>query len=151
MKCPGENVEHAKIKNLAVVEMLDTIKDPSTGKVTGVHALDRMTGKTFEIHAQRVIFAGGPFTDSLRKMEFETEVAKENMQPAVRGASGTHIVLPAYYCPNEVRSSKISASETFVLSETMRYLTINFLIVFLFVQKSDSWVILDGIIRLQHK
>mmetsp|Transcript_5405 Transcript_5405/g.13577 ORF Transcript_5405/g.13577 Transcript_5405/m.13577 type:complete len:781 (-) Transcript_5405:24-2366(-) len=84
------------------VEMLDTIKNPSTGKVTGVLALDRMTGNTFEIHAQRVVFAGGPFTDSLRKMEVDTEEAREKMPPAVRGASGTHIVLPAYYCPNEM-------------------------------------------------
>ena len=85
------------------VEMVDTIKDPSTGKVIGVHAVDRMTGRTFEIRAKRVIFAGGPFTDSMREMEVDSEEAREKMPAAVRGASGTHIVLPGYYCPNEVR------------------------------------------------
>jgi glycerol-3-phosphate dehydrogenase len=84
------------------VEMIDTIKeqaeDPNdSGKVVGVKALDRMTGTTFEIKAKKVVFAGGPFTDSLREME-----QKEDIQPAVRGASGTHIVLPGYYCPNNV-------------------------------------------------
>ena len=85
------------------VEMMDTIKDPSTGKVVGVHAVDRMTGNTFEIKAKRVVFAGGPFTDGMREMEMDTDEDREKMRPAVRGASGTHIVLPAYYCPNEVR------------------------------------------------
>ena len=85
------------------VEMMDTIKDPSTGKVIGVHAVDRMTGDAFEIRAKRVVFAGGPFTDSMREMEIDSEEAKEKMPKAVRGASGTHIVLPSYYCPNEVR------------------------------------------------
>jgi len=84
------------------VEMTDTIKDPSTGKVIGVHAVDRMTGNTFEIRAKRVVFAGGPFTDSMREMEVDTEEAREKMPTAVRGASGTHIVLPAYYCPSEM-------------------------------------------------
>uniref|UniRef100_A0A7S4AW37 Glycerol-3-phosphate dehydrogenase n=1 Tax=Pseudo-nitzschia australis TaxID=44445 RepID=A0A7S4AW37_9STRA len=84
------------------VEMINTIKDPSTGKVIGVHAIDRMTGNSFEIRAKRVIFAGGPFTDSMREMEVDTEEAREKMPAAVRGASGTHIVLPGYYCPNEM-------------------------------------------------
>jgi len=84
------------------VEMVDSIKDPSTGKVIGVQAHDRMTGETFEIHAKRVIFAGGPFTDSMREMEVDTDEAREKMPKAVRGASGTHIVLPGYYCPNEM-------------------------------------------------
>ena len=84
------------------VEMIDTIKDPSTGKVIGVLAVDRMTGETFEIRAKRVVFAGGPFTDGLREMEVDSEEDKEKMPKAVRGASGTHIVLPSYYCPNEM-------------------------------------------------
>lgn len=82
------------------VEMMDTIKDPDSGKVVGVHAVDRMTGKSFEIKAKRVVFAGGPFTDGLREMEVDGEDGKAKMPKAVRGASGTHIVLPAYYSPN---------------------------------------------------
>lgn len=84
------------------VEMVDTIKDPSTGKVIGVHAVDRMTGNALEIRAKRVIFAGGPFTDKMREMEVDTEEQRKEMPAAVRGASGTHIVLPGYYCPNEM-------------------------------------------------
>lgn len=84
------------------VEMIDTIKDPSTGKVIGVHAEDRMTGNTFEIRAKHVVFAGGPFTDSMRELEADSEEERVKMPKAVRGASGTHIVLPGYYCPNEM-------------------------------------------------
>lgn len=81
------------------VEMIQTITD-HTGKVIGVHALDRMTGRTFPIKAKRVVFAGGPFTDRLREMEV---LGSDNqMQPAVRGAHGTHIVLPGYYCSHEM-------------------------------------------------
>ena len=86
-------------------EMIDTIKSED-GKVVGVHALDRMTGKIFEIRANKVVFAGGPFTDSLREMELDDD-KKDEMPEAVRGASGTHIVLPGYYCPHEVRSHKM--------------------------------------------
>ena len=80
------------------VEMVDTIKDEG-GKVIGIKALDRMTNKSFEIYSKKVVFAGGPFTDSLREME---EEEKNKMKPAVNGASGTHIVLPGYYCPKDI-------------------------------------------------
>lgn len=91
------------------VEMTKAISDPSTGKVIGVEALDRMTGRTLVIKAKRVVFAGGPFTDALREMEvYGTD---KQMQPAVRGAHGTHIVLPSYYCSHEV-SSRVVAEST---------------------------------------
>ncbi len=84
------------------VEMIDTIKDEKDGKtVIGVKALDRMTNQTFDIYAKKIVFAGGPFTDSLREME-ENESDKGSMKPAVSGASGTHIVLPGYYCPQNI-------------------------------------------------
>lgn len=78
------------------VEMIDTIKDEQ-GKVVGIKALDRMKNKEFDVYSKKVIFAGGPFTDSLREMEEGTE-----MKPAVNGASGTHVVLPGYYCPKNI-------------------------------------------------
>ena len=74
------------------VEITNLIQD-SSGTVTGAHAVDRMTGKSFAIRAKKIILAGGPFTDDLRQME-----AGEH-NPAVRGASGTHIVLPGYFTP----------------------------------------------------
>jgi len=78
------------------VQMVDTIKDQA-GKVVAVTAKDRMTGKSFEIRAKKIVFCGGPFTDDLRKLENGSDV-----QPAVRGAHGTHIVLPGYFCPSDI-------------------------------------------------
>jgi glycerol-3-phosphate dehydrogenase len=85
------------------VEMTNVIKDKNSqsGKVVGIEATDRMTGKTFTIAAKKVVFAGGPFTDALRDMETATD--KEIKKPAVQGAAGTHIVLPGYFLPNDVR------------------------------------------------
>lgn len=57
-------------------EMVDVIYDDE-GKATGVKVRDNMTGKTFDVHAKSVIFAGGPFTDHLRKIE------DPNCKPAV--------------------------------------------------------------------
>ena len=86
------------------VEMTKVVTDPSSGKVVGVQALDRMTGRTLAIKAKKVVFAGGPFTDALREMEvFGTD---KYIKPAVRGAHGTHIVLPGYYCSEEVSSGE---------------------------------------------
>lgn len=73
------------------VEMIEGIFDEDSGKVIGVKAQDRISGETFEIFANNIIFAGGPFTDALRSKE---EKAKEKITPAVQGASGSHIVLP---------------------------------------------------------
>ena len=81
------------------VEMVDVITDDDDDKkVIGVKAMDRMTGKTFEIRAKKVVFAGGPFTDKLRELEEDPE----EMKPAVSGGPGTHIVLPGYLCPSDV-------------------------------------------------
>jgi glycerol-3-phosphate dehydrogenase len=93
------------------VEMVDCIKEgdddgnktsagESSNRVIGVKALDRMTGETFEIRAKKVVFAGGPFTDSMREMEEDSD----KMTPAVSGGPGTHIVLPGYLCPSNVSS-----------------------------------------------
>ena len=90
------------------VEMIDVIHDTENDgkKIIGIKALDRMTNTTFDIYAKNIVFAGGPFTDSLRQMEFKSTSSSnssdEIMKPAVRGASGTHIVLPGYYCPNHM-------------------------------------------------
>jgi glycerol-3-phosphate dehydrogenase len=80
------------------VEMIGTIKGED-GKVIGIKSLDRMTNKEFDIYSKKIVFAGGPFTDNLREME-EDDVTQ--MKPAVNGASGTHIVLPGYYCPKNI-------------------------------------------------
>jgi glycerol-3-phosphate dehydrogenase len=95
------------------VEMVDVITedgdDDSSTKVIGVKATDRMTGETFEIRAKKVIFAGGPFTDKLRELEEDTD---KEMKAAVSGAPGTHIVLPGYLCPKDVRCYCVSGLST---------------------------------------
>lgn len=90
------------------VEMTGAIEGED-GKVVGVKACDRITGRTFDIYAKNIIFAGGPFTDALRGMEAKAGASKEggdgndgSFKEAVRGASGSHIVLPGYYAPNNM-------------------------------------------------
>ena len=86
------------------VEMVDIIKGED-GKVVGCKAVDRTTNHEFEIHATKIVLAGGPFTDLMREMEHEHE---RDMSKTVRTASGTHIVLPGYYCPNNVSTKSES-------------------------------------------
>jgi glycerol-3-phosphate dehydrogenase len=94
-------IEHgAAVANY--VEMTTVITDPLAGKVVGVEAVDRMSGRSLAIKAKKVVFAGGPFTDALR--ESEVSGTDKHIMPAVRGAYGTHIVLPGYYCSSEVRT-----------------------------------------------
>jgi len=85
----------AKIANY--VEMKEAIHDEN-GVVIGIHAVDRVKNEKFEIYSKNVVFAGGPFTDKLRELEHGD--SKEKMAEAVRGASGSHVVLPGYYSPN---------------------------------------------------
>jgi len=98
------------------VEMVDVLLDPQTKRAIGIKAKDRMTGSFFLIYAKTIIFAGGPFTDSLRMLEAEklTDVSVQVTSPsnenptkvainkAVAASSGTHIVLPGYYCPDNM-------------------------------------------------
>eukprot|EP00549_Striatella_unipunctata_P018835 CAMPEP_0118703852 /NCGR_PEP_ID=MMETSP0800-20121206/18846_1 /TAXON_ID=210618 ORGANISM="Striatella unipunctata, Strain CCMP2910" /NCGR_SAMPLE_ID=MMETSP0800 /ASSEMBLY_ACC=CAM_ASM_000638 /LENGTH=633 /DNA_ID=CAMNT_0006605549 /DNA_START=117 /DNA_END=2020 /DNA_ORIENTATION=- len=77
------------------VEVVDLFTD-GTKRVIGAKAVDRMTGKEFTIRAKKIILAGGPFTDSLRQLE---DKATATEKPAVRGAHGTHIILPGKYLP----------------------------------------------------
>jgi glycerol-3-phosphate dehydrogenase len=82
------------------VEMIELLKD-ETGKVVGAKALDRMTGKVWDIQAKKVVFAGGPFTDALRKHEARSE-NHESFQPAIHGSHGIHIVLPGHFIPKDL-------------------------------------------------
>jgi len=78
------------------VEAVDLQQD-SQGKVTGAFVKDNVAGKEWTINAKKVILAGGPFTDELRTMETDRE-----HKPAVRGAAGTHVVLPGYFMPTNL-------------------------------------------------
>ena len=89
------------------VEAKSIIYDEVTGKAIGVRATDLVGGgETLEIHAKTLLFAGGPFTDELRAIE-----TPDGFTPAVQGAAGTHIVLPAYYCPPGMGLLDINTSD----------------------------------------
>lgn len=87
------------------VEMIGLVKDETTGKAVGVKCRDNLTGEVFNARAKAIIFAGGPFTDELRKME------SEQSKPAVAATAGTHIVLPGYYCPAGIGMLDLNTSD----------------------------------------
>ena len=94
----------ATIANYVAATQL--VHNSSTGAVEGAVVVDRMTNKQFTIRAKHVVFAGGPFTDGLRRLEVETsgddKDEEVSIQPAVRGASGTHLVLPGSLVPKDM-------------------------------------------------
>jgi len=86
------------------VEMIGLVADEN-GKAVGVKCRDNLSGREFEARAKAIIFAGGPFTDQLRKLE------SPDSKPAVAAAAGTHIVLPGYYCPANIGMLDINTSD----------------------------------------
>ena len=80
-------------------EVVDLLKDDG-GVVIGAEVLDRVSGDRFDVLAKAVVLCGGPFTDGMRRLE-RTDPDRP-FEPAVRGGSGTHIVLPGYYCPKDM-------------------------------------------------
>lgn len=57
-------------------------------RVTGVRAIDKMTGREFEIHARQVVNATGVWTDETQAM------IGERGQFHVRASKGIHLVVP---------------------------------------------------------
>jgi len=88
-------------------EMVGTIHEGGgkTGKVVGIKVRDNVSGEVFDVHAKAIVFAGGPFTDQLRRIE------DPDCKPAVNGAAGTHIVLPGYYAPDGVGLLDMNTSD----------------------------------------
>ena len=85
--------------------MIQVLYDEHDGKANGVRVRDCMTSDEYDIHAKSIIFAGGPFTDSMRLLE------NKDSKPAVNGAAGTHIVLPGYYSPPDIGMLDINTSD----------------------------------------
>ncbi len=81
------------------VEMMDFVFEQE--KVVGAVVQDRMTGNEWIVRAKQVVLAGGPFTDALRQREVRQE-SSDPFQPAVEGASGTHIVLRGGIVPENL-------------------------------------------------
>merc|ERR1712238_413186 len=75
------------------------------GIAVGAIVRDKISGKEFVVRARSIIFAGGPFTDGMRKME------DPKSKPAVNGAAGTHIILPGYYSPDGFGLLDINTSD----------------------------------------
>ena len=59
------------------VRAKDFINDPDTGKVCGVICEDKLTGETFTVYTKEIIFAAGPYTDSLREMSEKVDSKNE--------------------------------------------------------------------------
>jgi glycerol-3-phosphate dehydrogenase len=76
-------------------------------RVTGIRALDKMTGREFEIHARQVVNATGVWTDETQAM------VGERGQFHVRASKGIHLVVPRDRIHS--RSGIILRTETSVL------------------------------------
>lgn len=63
--------------------------------VNGVTATDQVTGKAFEIHGRRVINAGGPWVDNVRKLDY----TRNNKH--LRLTKGIHLVIDKKRFPME--------------------------------------------------
>lgn len=74
-------------------------------RVVGATVLDHLSGTAMDIHAKSVLLCGGPFTDDLRRLE------TPDSPPAVTGAAGIHIVLPAYFAPAAIGLVDMSTSD----------------------------------------
>ncbi len=57
-------------------------------RVTGIHALDKLTGREFDVHARQVVNATGVWTDETQAM------VGERGQFHVRTSKGIHLVVP---------------------------------------------------------
>jgi len=88
------------------VEAIGLVKDEGSNVAKGVLVRDRISKRTWPIRANKVVLAGGPFTDELRKMETATgpttNTNDNKHSPAVKGAAGTHLVLPGYFLPKNL-------------------------------------------------
>lgn len=85
-------------------EMISILYDEN-GKANGITCRDKISGQEFDVHCKSLVFAGGPFTDHMRKIE------NPDCKPAVAAAAGTHIVLPGYYCAKGIGMLDINTSD----------------------------------------
>lgn len=82
-----------------------TEKEEERGRVVGAIVRDVLADEMFEVRAKSVLLCGGPFTDDLRRMQ------DPECGPAVNGASGIHIVLPAYFAPTGIGLVDMNTSD----------------------------------------
>ena len=65
------------------------------GKVSGVIAVDELSGKTYTLNARAVINATGVFTDSILRMD------EPDSEPIIAPSQGVHIMLDKDFLPGE--------------------------------------------------
>merc|ERR1719327_1616666 len=85
--------------------MTEVLKDAS-GKANGIKCKDAQTGEEYNVKGATVLFAGGPYTDDMRMINEGASCEK-----CIRGATGTHIVLPGYFTPKDMGFVDMSTSD----------------------------------------
>jgi glycerol-3-phosphate dehydrogenase len=65
------------------------------GLITGVEAVDEISGRKYELNARVVVNATGAFTDAVLKMD------DSEQRPVIRPSQGVHIVLDSSFMPGE--------------------------------------------------
>jgi glycerol-3-phosphate dehydrogenase len=63
--------------------------------VNGLIAVDSLTGKEYELKANSIVNATGPFTDTIRKMD------EPDCQPMMSASQGVHLVLDQSFLPGD--------------------------------------------------
>ncbi|KAL2312129.1 Glycerol-3-phosphate dehydrogenase, mitochondrial [Schizosaccharomyces pombe] len=105
----------ATVLNYMEVKKLLKSKD---NKLEGVLAIDRETGKEYQIKATSVVNATGPFSDKILEMDAnpQGEPPKTAQFPRmVVPSAGVHVVLPEYYCPPNIGILDPSTSDNRVM------------------------------------
>lgn len=62
--------------------------EKQSGRISGVHAIDRLTGRSLTIRSRQVLNATGPWGDAVRRL------AGEEAGPLLRPTKGVHLVAP---------------------------------------------------------
>ncbi|CAL8097050.1 unnamed protein product [Orchesella dallaii] len=79
-----------------VLELTKERDEEGIQRLVGAKVRDELSGKEFNIRAKCIVNAAGPFTDSIRTMD------DQKVNKICCPSSGTHIVLPGYYSPEEM-------------------------------------------------
>lgn len=83
------------------VEMVDVLRGDD-GKAVGVVVVDRMTGQSFPVYAEKIVLAAGPFTEQLLRTGSSVACDERATNLRVKAAWGTHIVVPGDVIPKHM-------------------------------------------------
>ena len=79
------------------------------GKINGIKFTDEMTGSTYVVHADAVINATGPFSDSIRRLD------DPDCDPLIVLSGGTHVVFRREDIPLDITTTLFSPIDGRVL------------------------------------